>query len=87
MKSALTYFTGGFNYSVPLELTLTYVLVQLRFLFFSFVITYYFAVPYTVVTMALAVIIADMRFYIDFNDYIEAVLGIVSEDEDDDYDE
>ena len=87
MKSALTYFTGGYSYSVPLELTLTYVLVQLRFLFFSFVITYYFAVPYTVITMAVAVILADMRFYIDFNDYIDAVLGLVSEDEDEDYDE
>lgn len=80
------YFTGGFNYSVPLELSLTYILVQLRFLFFSFVITYYFAVPYTVMTMALAVLIADMRFYIDFNDYIEAVLGL-DDEEDDDYDE
>jgi hypothetical protein len=80
------YFTGGFNYSVPLELSLTYVLVQLRFLFFSFVITYYFAVPYTVITMALAVLIADMRFYIDFNDYIDAVLGL-NDEEDDDYDE
>jgi len=80
------YFTGGFNYSVPLELSLTYILVQLRFLFFSFVITYYFAVPYTVITMALAVLIADMRFYIDFNDYIEAVLGL-NDEEDDDYDE
>lgn len=83
MKSALMYFTGGFNYSVPLELSLTYALVQLRFLFFSFVITYYFAVPYTVITMALAVLVADMRFYIDFNDYIEAVLGLVDEEEDD----
>lgn len=80
------YFTGGFNYSVPLELSLTYILVQLRFLFFSFVITYYFAVPYTVITMALAVLIADMRFYIDFNDYIDAVLGL-NDEEDDDYDE
>lgn len=80
------YFTGGFNYSVPLELSLTYILVQLRFLFFSFVITYYFAVPYTVITMALAVLIADMRFYIDFNDYIDAVLGL-NDEEDDDYDD
>jgi hypothetical protein len=37
--------------------------------------------------MAVAVILADMRFYIDFNDYIDAVLGLVSEDEDEDYDE
>jgi hypothetical protein len=36
--------------------------------------------------MALAVLIADMRFYIDFNDYIEAVLGL-NDEEDDDYDE
>jgi hypothetical protein len=86
LKSAVTYFTGGFNYSVPLELSLTYILVQLRFIFFSFVITYYFTVPYTVITMALAVILADMRFYIDFNDYIEAVLGLTDE-EDDEYDE
>lgn len=83
MKSALTYFTGGFNYSVPLELTLTYALVQLRFLFFSFVITYYFAMPYTVITMALAVILADIRFYVDFNDYIESLLGILTEEDED----
>lgn len=84
----LTYFTGGINYSVPNELSLTYILVQLRFLFFSFVLTYYFAVPYTVLTMVIAVLFADFRFYIEFVNYIEAILGYEEqEDSDSDYED
>lgn len=78
------YFTGSINYSVPYELTLSYMLLQLRFLFFSYVITYYFAVPYTVLTMVLSVLLSDFRFYIEFNDYIES-LQEPEDEEDEDY--
>jgi hypothetical protein len=78
------YFTGRFDYSVPLELTLTYVLVQIRFIFLGFILSYYFAVPYTVITMALSVVLADLRFYVDFHQYMDQVLGLSDEDDDDD---
>jgi hypothetical protein len=39
--------------------------------------------PYTVITMALAVILADIRFYVDFNDYIESLLGILTDEDED----
>lgn len=87
MKSALTYFTGGVNYSVPAELSFSYILLQLRFLFFSYLITYYFAVPYTVLTMVITVLLADFRFYVEFIDYIESVLGVDDSEELDDEDE
>lgn len=83
MKLVLTYFTGGANYSVPNELSFTYILTQLRFIFFSYIITYYFAVPYTVLTMALAVLFADFRFFVDFSEYIDAITGDVDTEEDD----
>lgn len=81
------YFTGGVNYSVPSELSLSYALLQIRFLFFSYVITYYFAVPYTVLTMVIAVLLADFRFYIEFNDYIESMVDALTSDESEDSDE
>lgn len=84
MKSVLTYFTGGASYSVPNELSFTYILIQLRFLFFSYVLTYYFAVPYTVITMAIAVVLADLRFFIDFSEYIDAILNTSEDDDEED---
>lgn len=83
MKLVLTYFTGGASYSVPNELSFTYILTQLRFLFFSYVITYYFAVPYTVITMAVAVLFADFRFFVDFSEYIDSISNQSEEDMDD----
>jgi high-affinity K+ transport system ATPase subunit B len=83
LKLVLTYFTGGASYSVPNELSFTYILTQLRFIFLSYVITYYFAVPYTVLTMVTAVLLADFRFFIDFSDYIDAIMGVEDEDDDD----
>lgn len=77
------YFTGGVSYSVPNELSFTYILTQLRFLFFSYVITYYFAVPYTIITMVVAVLLADFRFFIDFSDYIDSMSNELEEDMDD----
>lgn len=70
MKSILTYFSGGVNHAIPAELAFDYILRQLRFIFISFIITYYFAVEYSVITMAIAVILADLRFYMDFDNYI-----------------
>jgi len=86
LKSVLIYFTGGANYSVPSELSFTYILTQLRFLFFSYIIAYYFAVPYTVITMAIAVLLADFRFFIDFSEYIEAITDNSDEEYEDDED-
>lgn len=87
MRLVVTYFTGGISYSVPNDLTLTYAIVQLRFLFFSFLITYYLAVPYTVAIMVIAVLLADFRFYLDFGYYIESINGnydnFDNEDDDD----
>ena len=82
MRSIITYFTGGASYSVPADLTFTYILTQLRFLFFGFVIGYYFAVPYTVATMAISVLLADFRFFIDFTEYMDILLGDVDENDD-----
>jgi hypothetical protein len=82
LKLVLTYFTGGAKYSVPSEFALTYIITQLRFLFFSFVLSYYFSVPYTVITMALAVLLADFRFYIDFTTYVDSSINNIEQDED-----
>lgn len=81
LKSVITYFTGGTNYSIPPELGLSYLLLQLRFLVYGYVISYYFQVQYSEITAALGILLADFRFFIDFNDYIESVL--TSEEEDD----
>lgn len=70
MKSILTYFSGGVNHAIPVELAFDYILRQLRFIFISFIITYYFAAEYSVITMAIAVILADLRFFMDFDNYI-----------------
>ncbi len=83
LKSVITYFTGGFSFSVPNEFAFTYALVQFRFLFYSFLICYGLVVPYTVVIMVVTVLLADLRFYIDFNEYIDM---ISSEGEDSDED-
>ena len=70
MKSVITYFSGGANYSIPKELAFDYCLRQLRFIFISYLITYYFAANYYVLTMALAMVLADLRYYIDFEEYM-----------------
>lgn len=82
MRSVITYFTGGASYSVPADLSLTYLLIQLRFLFFGFVISYYFETSYTVLTMALSVILADLRFFIDFSEFMDRFFESDEDDED-----
>lgn len=73
MKSILTYFSGGVTHAIPGELAFDYALRQLRFIFISFILTYYFAADYSVITMAIAVILADLRFYMDFDMYMSIV--------------
>lgn len=70
MKSVITYFTGGVNYAVPSTLAFDYCLRHLRFIFISYIITYYFQAEYSIVTMACAMVLADLRFYMDFDEYM-----------------
>lgn len=55
-------------------------LVVLRFIFIGFLVSYYFATPYTVLTFAITIVLADFRFFIDFHDYID----FISEDSEED---
>lgn len=84
MRYIITYFTGGASYSVPNSLLVTYVLAQLRFLFFGFMIVYYLQVPYTVSIMALSVLLADFRFFIDFSAYMDMIVDSEEDDAEED---
>lgn len=74
MLSVITYFTGGIKYSVPNELWFTYALALLRFIFAGYIISYYFVVDYTVLTLSISVLLADLRFYLDFREYMDFLL-------------
>jgi hypothetical protein len=82
IHNAIVYLSGGFTYSVHKDFILTYALTQVRFIFFSFLLVTYFVQPYTVLTLVLAVVLADFRFFLDYNTYIEAVLGQDEDNED-----
>jgi hypothetical protein len=41
--------------------------------------------PYTVITMSISVLLADLRFFIDFSDFMDKVFGL-EEDIDEDID-
>ena len=84
MRLVITYFTGGASYSVPSDLALTYILTLIRFLFFGFVISYYFQMPYTVITMSLSVLLADFRFFVDFTEYMDTLMGLSEEEYEED---
>lgn len=72
----LSYFTGGYSYAVPSELVFTYALVQLRFLFVSYILAVMlFNIAYTVPILVVTVVLADLRFYYDFIDYINLLLN------------
>jgi hypothetical protein len=73
LKSILIYFSGGVSHAIPTELAFDYALRQLRFIFISFILTYYFAADYSVITMAIAIILADLRFHMDFDTYMALV--------------
>lgn len=62
-------------YSVHKDFSLTYALTQIRFIFFSFLAVAYFAQPYTVLTLVIAVLLADFRFFLDYNTYIDSFMG------------
>jgi hypothetical protein len=81
LLSVITYFTGGIKYNVPNELWFTYSLVLGRFIFASYVISYYFLVPYSVLTLAITVLLADFRFYLDFQEYMEFLLDNPDDEE------
>lgn len=74
------YFTGGFSYAVPAEFSLTYAMCIVRFVFVGYLISMYFLVPYSVITMAISVLLADFRFYLDFHSYINSILSESDED-------
>lgn len=76
----MTYLSGGMFYTVPNSLLFTYVLVQLRFLFGLYLISVVFAFPYTVGFMALSVLLADHRFFVDFG-YLVAKHENIEEEE------
>lgn len=82
MQSVVTYFTGGFEYSIPNTLLFTYFTSQLRFILASYVISYYFSVDYSIITMALAMLFADLRFFIDFGEYMNSAEEIYEEEDD-----
>jgi hypothetical protein len=84
LKSVITYFSGGVNYAVPSTLVFDYCLRHLRFIFISYLISYYFQAEYSIITMACAMVLADLRFYMDFDDYMTAqdeLLEELAEDE------
>lgn len=87
MKSVITYFTGGANYALPGALAFDYCLRQLRFIFASYVITCYFGAEYSILTMTLAMLLADLRFYIDFDEYMDQVNNPEEEESSDKTDE
>lgn len=74
MHHVITYFTGGLQFSIPNELWLTYILKVVKYLFASFVISVYFSMPYTVLTMAIAVLLADFKFYLEVQNYLDLLL-------------
>lgn len=74
MLLVITYFTGGIKYSVPNELWFTYTLAMLRFIFVGYIISYYFVSEYSVLTFAISVLLADLRFYMDFREYMDFLL-------------
>lgn len=84
MKSVITYFTGGVNYAIPSSLAFDYCLRHLRFIFISFLITYYFQAEYSIITMAIAMLLADLRFYIDFDEYMASLVVVDEESPEDD---
>lgn len=84
MEPIILYISGGIKYSLPTAFLPSYGLVQLRFVFSAFLLCYFFEVPYTVGVMALSVILADLRFYLDFIRFVD--LGIEGEEEDDEED-
>lgn len=79
--NTIVYLSGGVKYSVPSDLSFTYMLTQLRFLFISYIICDYLIIPYTVAIMAITVLLADFRFYQDFSNAMEESDDLDDDDE------
>lgn len=71
MNHFLTYFRAGWLMPIPNELWFTYILKVLKYLFASFIITLYFSASYTVLTMVIAVLLADLIFYVEVQQYLD----------------
>ena len=86
MNPLITYISGGIKYSLPSAFVPSYALVQLRFVFSAFLICYLFEIPYTVGIMAGSVLAADLRFYLDYIDFVDLELGNDDDEDDEDLD-
>lgn len=64
------YVTNGMFSSIPKELSMSYALTLLKYLFAGFLISYYFTNSYSAVEMAITVLIADFKFFTDFYYYV-----------------
>jgi CBS domain containing-hemolysin-like protein len=80
LQSVIIYFTGGVKYSVPESLALNYLLGVIRIILLALVLCYYFQAPFSVLTIAIAILYADFRFYMDFSNYMDMIDGSVEED-------
>lgn len=67
---------------MPESLALTYLLGVIRTILLALVICYYFQAPFSVLTIAIAILYADFRFYMDFSNFMDKMDGSM-EDEDD----
>lgn len=76
------YLSGGMIYTVPDSFVTTYFIVLLRFLFGIYVLTACIGIPYSVLLMSVSVLLADYRFYMDFNHLVANVNYTKDEDED-----
>lgn len=65
---------GDIVYSIPNDLWLSYLIRIFKYIFLSFLVSLYFETPYTVVTMAIAVLVADLHFYVNLQQYIDTIL-------------
>lgn len=73
LELGAAYILGLLHFSIPKELAVTYLLFQLRYLFFSYLIVYFFAAPYTLLIFIIAILLADFSFYVGIANYVEAM--------------
>ena len=57
------YLLGKVYYILPAEFIVTYLIFIIRYLFAGFILSYYFLADYTVITLAISVLIADFKFH------------------------
>ena len=71
MSLTVHYIMGKVFYILPKEFILTYIIFIVRYLFAGYILSYYFLAEYTVITMAISILIADFKFYINIYDILE----------------